>query len=144
MTGRRSAPLHAATCPLTVIPDAALPRLSHIVASVAPRSGAHVTVVALPQFHALWRYAVLSGVTLPEDVYRVAEDEARDVLRRVLNQLPLDYSVEHRVLSRWRDVVALLRDGVFHVAVLAASPGRRARRSIAAASRTSGTTLVIA
>jgi hypothetical protein len=120
------------------------PRLSEIVARVAAPSRAHVTVVALPHVPVLWRYAVLSGVTSPEDLCRVAEDEVQDVLRRVLDQLPRDCSVEHRLLTRWRDVVALLRDGVFHVAVLAASPGHRARRTIAAASRASGTTFVVA
>jgi hypothetical protein len=129
---------------LLLIDARCAPRLSDIVASVAARPSAHVTIVALPRFPALWRYAAPSGGTSPEEVRRLAEGEAQDVLRSVLSQLPLGYSVEHRVLSGWRDVISLVREGAFHVAVLAASPGRRARRTIAAASRTSGTTLVVA
>lgn len=129
---------------LLLIDARSAPRLSDAVARIAASSAWHVTVVALPRFPTLWRYAALSGVTSPEDLRRVAEDEAVDVLRRVVNQLPLGYSVEHRVLSGWRDVISLVHEGAFHVAVLAASPGRRARSTIAAASRRSGTTLVVA
>jgi hypothetical protein len=115
-------------------------RLSDTVATVAA-SSSHVTVVALPRMPLLWQYAPLSGVS-PDDLRRLAQNEAQDLLRRVVDRLPLECTVEHRVLWGWRDVAALLHERAYHVAVLAASPGSSARRAIAAAGRRSGTELV--
>jgi hypothetical protein len=129
---------------LLLIDTRSASRLSDAVASIVASSTSHVTVVALPSLPALWPYAALSGGASPDELRRVAQDEALDLLRRAVNQLPLGIAVEHRLLSGWRDVVALLRERAFDVAVLAASPGRRARRAIAAAGGTVGTALVVA